>query len=176
MPSVSRTALAALLTASAVTGTALASATPASALSYKCTTSTKSIDDAGFHGAMPDNWDFRITICAARSGSYVSTYAKVTWDGPVYADGRIFDSAAFRLSVKKSVTGTDPVKAYKTFTLTSRLEADDAVGNHNGTYTTPTLRYKIGSSKVLGDGALRLNWNNDGAGIRTYDFSASPRV
>ncbi|MFI9755730.1 hypothetical protein [Streptomyces collinus] len=176
MTTTSRTALAALITAGAVVGTTLATATPASALSYKCSTSKQSIDDAGFYGAMPDNWDFTIKICAARSGSYVYSYAKLTWDGPVYSDGNILDSAAFRLYVKKSVSGPDPVKTYKPFGIESKLEAHDSVGNHNGTYTTPKARYKIGSGKALSDGALKLNWDFDGAGVRTYGFSASPRV
>ncbi|KPI02838.1 hypothetical protein OK074_4988 [Actinobacteria bacterium OK074] len=172
----SRTALAALLTASALTTGALATAAPASALSYKCTTSKKTIHDPSFLGAMPYDWDVTVKICAARSGSYVTTYAKIVWDGPLYADGSIFDAGAFRLYVKKSVSGPDPVKTYKTYNIKSRLEADDVWGNHNGRYTTSALRYKIGSAKGLGDGALRLDWNNDGKGVRIYQFTASPRV
>ncbi|MEU7317083.1 hypothetical protein [Streptomyces sp. NPDC007083] len=45
----------------------------------------------------------------------------------------------------------------------------------DGSYTTPTFRHAI-SRYALGDGAWKLNWNNDGDGYVHYSVTASPRV
>lgn len=167
----------ALLTAS-LAGAGLAGASPASAAEaahYHCKTSSKSIDDPGYTGPWADNWDIKVKLCAKRSGSHVRTVAKVAWDGPVYAkDVKIFDGANFRLQAKKSKSGK--VVKGKTFRgIEPKLESDDANGNHNGSYTTGHVTTKI-SGKARADGKLRLNWNNDGRGYRTYFYAASPRV
>jgi hypothetical protein len=164
----------------ALAGTAaIATATPAAAASYKCTTSTKSIDDPSYSGPWADNWDFTVKVCAKRSGSTVYSYAKISWDGPVYAtqDEDIFEKAYFKVQIKKSQSGTDPVKKAKNFGgIEAKLENSDSNANYNGSYTTGTISYKIGSSKGLGDGELHLNWYNDGKGDRNYQFGASPTV
>lgn len=172
--------LATALAVAAVASTAtMATATTASAASYRCKTSTKSIDDPAYHGPWADDWDFKVSLCAKRSGTTVSTYAKVTWDGPVYGnvdDTSIFDGAYFKLQVKKSQAGTDPVKRSKNHPgIEARLEDSNAYGNYNGSYTTPVLRHKIGS-KALADGELHLDWNNDGRGYWKHLFTASPVV
>lgn len=176
-----RSAATAAAVAALAGGAAVATATPAAAAGYKCTTSPeKSIDDPSYSGPWADNWDFTVTICAKRSGSYVYSYAKISWDGPVYADvddTSKFEDAYFKVQIKKSQSGTDPVKKSKNFGgIEAKLENSDSNGNYNGSYTTGTISYKIGSSKGLGDGELHLNWKNDGKGDRTYGFTASPTV
>ncbi|MFF1561850.1 hypothetical protein [Streptomyces sp. NPDC058279] len=49
---------------------------------YKCASSTKTIDGAGYDGPWPDNWDVTVMTCAARSGGTVYAYAEVRWEGP----------------------------------------------------------------------------------------------
>jgi hypothetical protein len=175
-----RTAVTALLTVTAVAGTVLATAGPASALSYKCNTSSKSIDDPAYDGPWADNWDFKVTVCAARSGSTVYSYSKVSWDGPLYGrvdDTSIFNAAYLRQQVKKSVSGTDPVlKKTDFYGIESKLENSDGNANYNGSYTTGTISYRVGSARGLGDAELKLEWANDGAGYKTYLFTASPTV
>ncbi|MFF4699960.1 hypothetical protein [Streptomyces chattanoogensis] len=177
-PVLRRSAAATVIAATALAGVSLATASPASAAGYRCTTSEKSIDDPAYSGPWADNWDFTVKICAKRSGSSVSTFAKVSWDGPVYGlDADVFDGAYFQLQVKKSVAGTDPVvKKANFYRLEPRLERADSWGDHNGSFTTPTITYKAGHSKALGDGELRLDFNNDGAGYSTHLFTASPVV
>ncbi|MFD5128979.1 hypothetical protein [Streptomyces olindensis] len=164
----------------ALAGTSAATTTPAAAADYRCTTSTKSIDDAAYSGPWADNWDVTVRLCAKRSGSTVYTYAKISWDGPLYGqvdDSSIFDGAYFKLQIKKSQVGTDPVKkSANYYGIESRLENSDSNANYNGSYTTPVLSYTIGSSRALADGELHLDWNNDGRGYWTHQFSASPAV
>jgi len=54
--------VAALAGISAITA-ATPAATPAAA-DYKCTTSTKSVDDPSYSGPWADNWDFTVKACA----------------------------------------------------------------------------------------------------------------
>jgi len=171
MTTFKRSATATLIAAAAVATTGLVTASPASAASYHCTSSSKSIDMPQYSGPWPDNFDFTVKNCAKRSGSYVSAYSKISWDAPTTA-GQVntFDAAYFRLYLKKSVSGSDPVLRHKDSGLRSKLEAGD------GSYTTSTVKYKVGRSKGVGDGTLRLNWNNDGADYKTYKFKVSPRV
>jgi hypothetical protein len=168
-----------ILTALAGTA-AVATAAPASAASYKCTSSSKSIDDPAYSGPWADNWDVTVTLCAKRAGSTLYTYAKITWDGPVTGiadDDTIFDDAYFTLQVKKSQSGPDPVKkSANHHGIEARLENSNAYANYNGSYTTPVLSYRIGSSRGLADGELHLEWNNDGKGSWKHPFSASPVV
>ncbi|MFF9040511.1 hypothetical protein ACF090_34170 [Streptomyces sp. NPDC014892] len=173
------TSTAAIVTA--LVGTAaVATANPAAAANYQCTTSTESIDDPAYSGPWADNWDVTVRLCAMRSGSTVSTYAKLSWDGPAYTyadDSTILDGAYFNLQVKKSQAGTDPVKKSKKYHgIESRLESSGSDANYNNSYTTPVLSYAISSSHALADGELRLDWNNDGRGYWKHLFSASPTV
>ena len=180
MRAMKRSTSAAVILAALAGSAALATASPAAAAASKCTTSTKSIDDSAYDGPWSDNWDFKVTLCAKRSGSTVHTYAKISWDGPVYAyadDSSIFDGAYFTLQVKKSQAGTDPVKKSAKFHgIESRLETSGSDANYNNSYTTPTVSYKIGSARALADGELHLDWNNDGKGYAKHQFSASPAV
>ena len=180
MRTVKRSTTTAAIAAALVASAALATANPAAAADYRCTTSTKSIDDPAYSGPWADNWDVTVRLCAKRSGSTVSTYAKLSWDGPAYTyadDSTIFDGAYFNLQVKKSQAGTDPVKkSKKYYGIESRLESSGSGANYNNSYTTPVLSYAIGSSRALADGELRLDWNNDGRGYWKHLFSASPTV
>ncbi|WP_217247181.1 hypothetical protein [Streptomyces sp. AC602_WCS936] len=147
--------------------------TAAPAMAASCNTTTKSIDDRGYTGPWPDNWTMKATMCSYRSGSYIYSYAKLSWDRPASygnAPHLIFDAAKFRVALKKSISGaTDPVRYRRDFGIEGRLEDGD------GSYTTPTIRHAI-SRYALGDGAWKLNWNNDGDGYKTYRVTASPRV
>ncbi|MFH8991389.1 hypothetical protein [Streptomyces sp. NPDC017940] len=180
MRTLKRSTSAALVLA-ALTGTAaLATATPASAASYHCKTSTKSVDDAAYDGIWADNWDFTVKLCSKQSGDYLYSYASISWDGPAYGrvdDPSIFDGAYFKLQAKKSVSGTDPVlKSANYYGIESRLENSDSNANYNNHYTTPVMKTKVGAARVLTDGELYLDWNNDGNGYGHHQFAASPVV
>jgi hypothetical protein len=164
----------------ALAGTAaLATAAPASASSYHCTTSSHSVDDPSYNGPDSDNWDFDVTLCAMRSGGYIYTTATVYWDGPYTAKNRstyTFNKAKFQLQTKKSVSGTDPVGKSGAYTgLEHALEHSS--GNGNGSYSTGTLKYKVGSGRYLADGYIQLDWSGDGKSYRSpIMFTASPVV
>ncbi|MFI2373193.1 hypothetical protein [Streptomyces sp. NPDC018833] len=172
--------VATVMAAAAVAGAGLVTASPASAASYHCKTSKQSIDTANYSGPWADQWDVTTKLCAKRSGSYVYAYAQVSWDGPVFAeidDSAIFDGARFRLQVKKSQSGPDPVKASKDFYgIEGQLENSDGMGNYNGSYTTGTIRWNAGSSRGLADGELQLDWHRCCGGYKSHGFTASPVV
>ena len=48
--------------------------------------------------------------------------------------------------------------------------------NYNNHYTTPVMKTKVGPARVLTDGELYLDWNNDGHGYGRHQFTASPVV
>jgi hypothetical protein len=177
---ISRRIAAAALATTALASTAILTATPASALTYKCTSSTKSIDNPAYSGPWADNWDIKISLCSARSGSTVYSYAKASWDGPVMAavdDTSIFNSAYLRIWIAKSTSGTDPVVRSANFHgIEAKLENSDSWGNYNGSYQTSVISYRVGSTKAYVDGQLKLDWRNDGRGAQSHAYSASPRV
>ncbi|MEG3626873.1 hypothetical protein [Streptomyces poriticola] len=153
-----------------VVGGLVATATPAAAAS--CNKTTKYVDDRGYTGPWPDDWKLTAKMCSYRSGGYLYSYAKLSWDMPAHggAPHLFFDAAKFRVYLKKSVAGApDPIRKRRDFGIESRLESGD------GSYTTPTIRHRI-SRWALGDGAWKLNWNNDGDGYVHYGVRASPRV
>ncbi|MFF1733742.1 hypothetical protein [Streptomyces sp. NPDC058247] len=163
----------------ALGGTTLAASGTASAdTSYHCRTSSHSVDNPAYSGALPDNFDFTVKLCAKRSGGYISSYAKISWDGP-YAqqtyNENTFDTVRFHLQTKKSVSGPDKVVQYGNYTgLWYALDHASEYGN--GSYETGTLKHKAGSSRYLADGYIQIDWNNDGRGYRNTYFSASPTV
>jgi hypothetical protein len=163
----------------AAAGTAIFAAPPAHAVTYHCTTSSKSIDDPGYTGPFTDNITFKVKVCAARSGSYVSTYSRVSWDEPYWFaahQGDWFDNAWVRIYIKKSVSGPDPILRYYDSFGSYYGFLNGLNSGKDGSFTTRTISYKIGSSRGLGDAALKLDWNHDGAGIKTYKFPASPVI
>ncbi|MFD7233575.1 hypothetical protein [Streptomyces sp. NPDC059881] len=171
-----------ILAVAAIAGSALAtSASQATAASYRCKTSSASIDTANYSGPTNDQWNVTTTLCAKRTGSSVYAYAKISWDGPVFMDvdnAAIFDSARFRLQVKRSQSGTDPVVVQRDYyAIESRLENSNSVGNYNGSYQTPTVRWSAaGRSKAVVDGVLQLDWHRCCGGYKSHSFSASPVV
>lgn len=161
-------------------GAAPASASPAAAggLHFKCSSSTKSIDDAAYSGPWPDNWEVTVQVCAARSGAMVSAYATVRWDGPGFystTDATIFDGAKVRVQIKQARQGTDPVVVEKDFTLKTRMEAATSGGDRNGSFRTGTVSHRAGPG-ALGDAVLFVDWHKDGHGYRGYDYTGSPTV
>ncbi|MFF3460319.1 hypothetical protein ACFYXH_39755 [Streptomyces sp. NPDC002730] len=164
----------------ALAGTAaLATATPASAASYHCKTSSHTVDDPTYNGPDSDNWDFDVTLCAMRSGGYIYTTATVYWDGPYTAKNRstyTFNKAKFQLQTKRSVSGTDPVVKSGAYTgLEHALEHSSS--NGNGSYATGTLKSTAGSGRYLADGYIQLDWSGDGKSYRSpILFTASPVV
>ncbi|UZI33996.1 hypothetical protein [Streptomyces sp. VB1] len=173
---VMRRSTAAALAVAAVAGTGILTASPAAAASYKCKTSKASIDTANYSGPWADQWNVTTKLCAKRSGSTVYGYAKVSWDGPMLDNADFFDGARFRLQLKRSQSGTDPVKVQKDFGMEGRLESASSTGDHNGSYTTKTIAWKAGSSKGLADGMLQLDWRRCCGGYKSHNFSASPAV
>jgi hypothetical protein len=175
MRKLKRSASTALIVATLAGTAALATAAPASAASYRCKTSSYTVDDPSYTGPDSDNWDFDVTLCAKRSGGYIYTTAKVNWDGPYAANQH--SSLTFHLQTKKSTAGTDPVVKYANYTgLEHALEHSS--GNGNGSYETETLKTKAsGRYQYLADGYIELDWSGDGTGYRKpLLFSASPRV
>jgi hypothetical protein len=164
----------AICVAASVAGLAgVAVAAPASAATPKCKSSKHTVDDPAYDGAWPDNFDFTVKICAQRSGSYVSTWAKISMDGPPSFWGtHPFDAVKFLLTLKRSAVGADPVVKSKNFYPTSRFNTINSAGNSS--YTTSKIRYKFGSKTGLGDSALFLDWDNDGKGYKRYDYTATP--
>ena len=169
-------ALTALALTTALTGAAVTAAPAASALSWKCKTSTKSIDQANYDGPWADQWDVKVKTCAARSGSTVYAKASVSWDGPSGGvDANIFDGAYLRLMIKKQQSGSDPVKKAKNgHGIEAKLEDSDSNGNYNNSYGTGTISYRMGSAKGYADSTLYLDWNDDGDGYHRHNFAASP--
>ncbi|WP_407841408.1 hypothetical protein ACE1OC_41295 [Streptomyces sp. DSM 116496] len=159
-------------------GAAPATASPTAAgLHFKCSSSTKSIDDAAYSGPWPDTWEVTVQVCAARSGATVSAYATVSWDGPGFystTNATIFDGAKIRVQIKQAREG-DPVVVEKDFSLKGRLEAATSSGDRNGHYRTPKISHRAGPG-ALGDGVLFVDWHKDGHGYRGYDYTGSPSV
>ncbi|MGW0773920.1 hypothetical protein ACWD01_09785 [Streptomyces sp. NPDC002835] len=176
--SASRKAVSLALVGAGVVGATVLTVTPASALSWKCDSSSRTIDDASYSGPAGDNWDFTVKNCVARSGGYVYSKAKVTWDAPPWYAGtdlsNTFDSAYFRLYVKHADAGADTVLGKKTFYIQDNLAAMNGAGN--GSWTTSTAKKYVGGKSAYADGALKLNWNNDGKGLRHYGFSGTRSV
>ncbi|WP_199551697.1 hypothetical protein [Streptomyces sp. N35] len=67
--------------AALVTGVTVLGAGSASAASYRCTTSSKTIDHPG-STALSDDFDFKVATCAKREGGYVYSKFTVDIDGP----------------------------------------------------------------------------------------------
>lgn len=61
-------------------GAMVATAGPAAAASYHCTTSKHSVDNPAYGGVYADNFDFSVQLCAKRSSGNIYTYAKISWD------------------------------------------------------------------------------------------------
>ncbi|MFF1560949.1 hypothetical protein [Streptomyces sp. NPDC058279] len=154
-----------------------ATATPTAALGYRCSTSTQTIDDAGYSGPAPDNWDIKIQTCAARSGSTVYAYADIRWNGPFYSNqnATIFDGAKVRLQIMASREGTDPVVTERDFQLKDRLETATSSGDRDGHYRTPTISHRAGSG-AYANAVLYLDWHKDGHGYQGHDYKGSPTV
>ncbi|MEU5102096.1 MULTISPECIES: hypothetical protein [unclassified Streptomyces] len=167
--------MSAALVGATVVGASMLAASPASALSWKCKSSSRTIDDAGYSGPWADNWDFTVKNCVARSNSYVYAKAKVTWDAPPWYSGsdlkETFDSAHFRLYLKRADAGPDTVLARKDFDIRAKLAAMD--GSGNGSWTSSTTKKYVGSKSGYADGALRLNWDEDGKDVRHYGFKGT---
>ncbi|MEU9033321.1 hypothetical protein AB0D45_00115 [Streptomyces sp. NPDC048352] len=153
-------------------------ATAAPSLHYKCSSSTKSIDDAAYSGPWPDNWDMTLQVCAARSGATVYTYADVRWDGPAFyatSDATIFDGAKIRVQIMQSRQGTDPVVAEQDFPLKARLEKATPRGDRDGSHRTPVISHRAGGG-AYGNAVVFLDWHKDGHGYQAHDFKASPSL
>ncbi|MFZ3475731.1 hypothetical protein ACODT3_40160 [Streptomyces sp. 4.24] len=169
------TAAALAVATTAVPAATIAMAAPA----YWCSSSTKTIDDNRYDGPWPDNWDVKVTTCAARSGGTVYAYAEVQWDGPSYYpvdDTGIFDGAKLRLQIKQARDGTDPVVSEADFTaLEDRMEDSTPSSKRHGRYRTPTISYRAGPG-ALADSVLFLDWHGDGHGYQRHEYAGSPTV
>lgn len=172
---IARTLTATAATVALITGVTVLGTGAASAASYRCTTSSKSIDHPGF--TVNDNFNFSVKTCAKREGGYIHAKAYVSVDGPWgFAGESSVNNARALIQVKRSVSGTDPVSKYAYGTgLGSKLNSLDAYGNTS--YTSPTVKHKPASgSRYLGDSVMQIDWKNDGKGRISYAFSASPTV
>ncbi len=140
--------------------------------SWHCNTSSRSIDNPGYSGPWADNIDFKVKVCSKRSGGKVYGKTRVHWDTPATYQSNAFDGARIRTYVKKSKSGSDPVRCYKT---SKSVRGKFGKSGSSGTYTASSVGCGV-SKYGRGDAALRLNWNDDGAGTKSYKFSAAPRV
>ena len=126
-----------------------------------------------------DDFTFTVKNCAYRTGSYVYAKSKVSWNMPSYYVGRsyTFDGAKIRVYLKKPRDGKDLILEQKTVDIESKMELhSNSYGN--GDYTTDAIYYYNGSSTAAryGDGALKIDWSDDGAGYQHYSYRGSPRV
>ncbi|MCX4659283.1 hypothetical protein ACIBCB_03040 [Streptomyces uncialis] len=163
---------AATLLVPALAGTAQAA--PASG--WHCKTSSKTVDHPG-STAVWDDFDFKVKTCAKRSGGTIYAKATVDIDGPPGFYGySVVNSARALVQVKRSVSGPDPVSKHKYGPgLGSKMNNLNTSGN--ALYTSPTVSHKAGAgSSYYGDSVLQIDWKDDGKGLRSYAFSASPRV
>lgn len=85
-----------------------------------------------------------------------------------------FDSAGFRLYLKRADAGADTVLVKKNFDIQAKPAAMN--GSGNGSWTSSTIKKKVGSKSAYGDGALRLNWDEDGKDVRHYGFKGTSSV
>ncbi|MEU3065027.1 hypothetical protein [Streptomyces subrutilus] len=158
--------------------TAVAAAPAPAAPAYRCSSSTRTIDDAGYSGPWPDNWRVTVRVCAARSGSTVHAYAEVRWDGPTYQtlnDPTILDGAKLRVQIKPAGKG-GPILTRRDFPgIEAALEHSDGQGDHDGAYRTPTISHRAGP-RAVADVVLLLDWHSDGHGYRAHEYTASPTV
>ncbi|MCY0955245.1 hypothetical protein [Streptomyces sp. H27-S2] len=119
-----------LLALAVVAGTAApAPAAPA----YRCSSSVQTIDDAGYSGPWPDNWEMTVRVCAARSGPTVHTYAEAWWDGPAYQaldDPTILDGAKLRVQIRRQDGALVATQDYPG--IESRMEDSNGQGDHSG--------------------------------------------
>ncbi|MEU0942334.1 hypothetical protein ABZ379_05980 [Streptomyces canus] len=163
-----RSTLAAASVAVAVLGATVAMTAPASALTWTCKTSSKSIDDAGYSGPWADNWDVTVKVCTARSGNTHYAKAELKWDAPPYYSGdtSTFDAAQFRLFLVRPDSAA--TAKTKTWDIEYRLEHSNSSGN--GSFKTSAISFSS-SKKAYADSTLRLNWNNDGRSYRNYEYA-----
>lgn len=174
---IARTLTAGAATAALVTGVTVLGTGAASAASYRCTTSNKTIDHPGSM-AISDDFDFKVTTCAKREGGYIYSKFTVDIDGPPGFSGYQVVNYNTRglIQVKKSVSGTDPVVKYA-YGPGLEGKMNNLNGYGNATYTSPTVKHKPASGyRYLGDSVLQIDWKDDGAGLKSYSFSASPTV
>jgi hypothetical protein len=181
-PKIRRTAVAAAGAAVVLGGMAAPSAaaaeghtpmSPADARgAWHCKTSSMTVDDPGYHGGgWIDDHTFTVKVCSKRIGSKVYGAARVRFDiNGSYHDSP-FDAARLRVYVKKSRSGPDPVRCYRTG---ANFRENTKPPNEDGTSSVSTgcRVSKYGRA----DAALKLNWDNDGRGYLTYKFRAAPRV
>ncbi|MFE5596925.1 hypothetical protein [Streptomyces sp. NPDC056549] len=169
-----------LTTAAAMVGTSLTVAAPASAAApWKCATSSRSIDNPStWIGS--DDWNFKMTVCAAHGGSTAYAKVTITWDGPVLTSGAddrtIFDDAEVRYTVYKSVPGTDPAVKSQTVgqKFEDKLEDSDRWGNYNNSFASDTFAASVGSTKAYAGGIIRLDFDGDGRSYQTLRFTLTP--
>ncbi|WP_338702335.1 hypothetical protein V2W30_33515 [Streptomyces sp. Q6] len=148
-------------------------AAPGGTPTYRCTTSEKSVDTPSYSGPWADNWDFTVTVCAARSGTKAHAYAKASWDGPAAGFKEdFFNDAYLTLRVER---GHRVLKAGSFHGIKNRLEnGDNFWGNHNGSYRTPVVTAHVGRGRVVADSSISLDWRNHGSGYQRHHFAASP--
>ncbi|MFJ6889871.1 hypothetical protein ACIQRC_34195 [Streptomyces californicus] len=174
---IARTLTVGAATAALVTGFTVLGTGAASAASYRCTTSSKTIDHPG-STATWDDFDFKVSTCAKREGGYIYTKFTVNVDGPPGFSGYNVVNYGTRglIQTKKSVSGTDPVVKYAYGPgLADKMNSLNGYGNTS--YTSPTVKHKPASGyRYLGDTVLQIDWKDDGKGRKSYSFSASPTV
>ncbi|NGO77206.1 hypothetical protein G6045_16285 [Streptomyces sp. YC504] len=161
--------------AALVTGATVLGAGSASAAGYRCTTSSKTIDHPG-STALSDDFDFKVTTCAKREGGYVYSKFTVDIDGPPGFSGYQvvnYDTRGLA-QVKNSGSGTVVKSAYGSG-LAGKMNNLNGYGNT--IYTSPTAQYRPAAGyRYRGGSVLQIDWKDDGAGLRSYSFSASPTV
>lgn len=118
----------------------------------------------------PDNWVFRTTVCAYRSGGIVTAYATLKWTAPRALMHQVdtFDGASIDVGIARTAKGRRLIS--RAYDVRDRMERG------SGTYTTGRLSYRAGAGRAVGQAALHLNWNNDGRGMDTLPVSPSPAV
>lgn len=136
----------------------------------ECVTSSRELDMPQSSTPWPDNWTFRTTVCAQRSGATVTAYATLKWTAPRALSHQVdtFDGASIDVGIARTATSRR---------LTSRgYDVRDRLERGSGSYTTGKVSYPVGAARAVGQAALYLNWNNDGRGAQSVPVVASHAV
>lgn len=136
----------------------------------ECVTTSRELDMPQESTPWPDNWTFRTTVCAQRSGSTVTAYATLKWTAPRVLAHQVytFDGASIDVGIARTAKSRRLIS--RAYDVHARLEKG------SGTYTTGRVSHQVGAGRAVGQAALHLNWNNDGRGTETMPVRASPSV
>lgn len=137
----------------------------------RCTVSTKTVDNAGYSGPWPDNWDFTIRACVTESGPNVRHWATVSWDLPASTihPGSIFNAAHVEVT---AMTAGGGLAVPKRTDMTQRLNRARDGSTTPASYSS----HWPSRHRIYTDVILFLDWKGDGKGPQKLHFTPSPSI